>query len=1811
MEITIAEGYRCKDSRRKPTMHPGLTNPKKRSSKERLMKKWNKIFPYRRKDPNDSIIFEPPPMCIIYLWLIICLSFYMPSYADVALCWIRYVSFGCILAAIFCNYFSLMYKWYRDWQYPVLDPQNGVLDIWRMDPYLKEAIQLYCLFDGIRGSKDRRAIVSNIVQYLQGHTKESLFLWAYKKFLLYRTSESWISVPDETTQVEKMIEEAFGPNKKTEKSSDNVSYDIELTQENGEYAMLSSMDQAFEDWTSFRHSRQSAKFVNFINMIVSCGLCSAHGLTFKLGNVSLFTPTVSKKQLEAGEIFEVFYEALRGFVKGGHRVFQTGEVSAFWMESEDMTNFENQFNVIRQMKGYAITGNLLQYSKEILDEIWDDNCFEQKCNEAITLGQSILRKIGKNNTFERKFVSERVEKVQDIMSEFTQLRTRGGLRISPFAVKFFGRSGCGKSTLTNLTTNAGLVFNFGKEAAAKDRIATWADNDKFASSIRSHINAIIFDDFGNTNAKFMDFSPAYRLIQVVNNIKYLAPMADVFLKGKVALSPFFCIVSTNIWHLNSSVYSNEPESILRRFYHIDVEAKPEFCESGILNRKKVEVKFGRSNKPDVWNLSIFKYEVKNSKGIDRKNMIPVYFEGKPMTDIGIDQYLKWLQVTSKDHFAEEKKVVENQTDAPDVCKKCGFCYCSCPIDEKIVLKEESGTNLSANLGTPLPRIMKPIEKGRTRLSKVYCGIRETFQERIERWLITRAECIKEFQANASTNLALASHEICEMWNRFDFLPESLICHPVIINICLFFWKEDLRNTLIIGTCLIWSNVIVMGYLCRLLFPFLCLCGVTLNYFYVCTTVQTYRRMIAERILNCKDVIKTYLNRWEVKYGLLTVACLALLGIAVYKHYGFQLEEQTGLDPQNMEEVNKRNDQVNQWEKPEIMNVPMSAKSKSTVAKDLSNAVRTNIVGIVSDKNKITLGFYVMSNFLVVPKHFVNYHEGDIKITCYKTTKAATQHVGSHFRDKISRTVTYDLPDTDFTVCYVTSGGVFGDVRHFLPESTELPAVAAMLLTREVLNPTVSTIKTKYRGTGMIRHTGMQFVGGLYKVPQGTKGGMCMSPLLSDGKGSTILGFHLGGKGDIGGCGVLTQTQVNLAIQTLAKIDSVVLTASMGDFPLETFGKPILQDQNIHAKSATRFLPEGASCEIYGSTSGRATPHSNVCPTIISNLVEKHFGVPQKWGPPKMKGPGRYPYQVTLEHAAVPSEPLGSILVRATKCVKNTTTKIKEKLPDLFDIGPLTRVQTVSGIIGKKFIDAMNFTTSPGFPLSGSKSSLLTTLDPINYPECGLPRTFTPEVWAEFDKAIEVLKIDERPYFIWKACLKDEATKLTKDKVRVFQSAPLVLQLIVRMYFLPIVRIIQMNPIAFECAVGVNAEGLDWEELWQSAMKKGKKRVLAGDYNKYDIRMPAQVTIAAFDALIDIAEKCSGYSEEDIKIMRNVVSEIVYPVEAYNGDLIQLFGTNPSGQNLTVIINSIVNSLLLRCAFYNMYPDNDFKSECSFITYGDDVIGTVSENCPLFNHISYADYLAQHDMEFTMPDKESKPTEYMEEKDVDFLKRKCVFNSDLGRHVGLLSEESIFKRLHAHLLSKELTLAEHAATNIDSSLHDWFYYGREIFEDRKSKLENVAREADIFEYCLGFDKTYDMRVNNWRHKYLGEPIDEEEICLNIQCGDMYVSTVDYGDHCRGTAWDPFFWWEHVAADLYLILTPILWWLIYMEKVDFVFCAHPINRTWIYFLCLTTGGFRMVGQIVLLVALTFIHAVVMPRLFFRMWKCWFDIIKNTFE
>jgi hypothetical protein len=950
---------------------------------------------------------------------------------------------------------------------------------------------------------------------------------------------------------------------------------------------------------------------------------------------------------------------------------------------------------------------------------------------------------------------------------------------------------------------------------------------------------------------------------------------------------------------------------------------------------------------------------------------------------------------------------------------------------------------------------------------------------------------------ATEALLNAQHFYNTHW-IFDFivyLPDSYVNSYVYVFATMYHRRFSIleRQRFLIGVVLLtYINAITHIYLGSW---FKALAVFFLANLFIAVVVACERLMIERELLRRRSVVPSYVQ-WMRNHYLLTISGLLLTTYTCLRMWkeSRKLFTQGNLIPTSMADIKERDAEENPWAELAISPLPLSTASKTTKSEDLINVCFRNTVLVESSKF-VTRGFILTSNVLVIPYHyFVKHREagfkGDISVKCFRM---ARDKVGPNFREVLSETYSYRIPKTDFMVFYSPSSGSAANVTKFLP--IEPPGTSDARFLHKNIDGEDSVSNILFTSQ-VVRHRSLDFQGGQYKLPFDSYNGLCMSPIVSHGHGTCILGFHLAGKDKIGGAGIITQDQATLAIKYLDSLDGCIIANGSGDFPKEQYGYQVLTGQDVHRKSAARFVSPGNSLEVYGTVTGAASPASNVVDTIISPAVTEVTGVPQQWGPPRMFGKGVYPFQAALETLAHPSLSLGSFIRPAVVCYRSAFHSIKLRIPDLFEEAkPLTDVETVSGIDGRRFIDAMNMKSSPGWPFTGRKDKWIIDLNPEDYPHISRPRTFRPQIWREVERCCDIMRRGERPYFIWKACLKDEPTKLTKTKVRVFQSAPIALQLIIRKYFLPIVRIIQMNPLESECLVGANAEGPEWEQLNDFMVSKGPN-ILAGDYSKYDQRMPAQLVIAAFDVLIWIARDLCNYPHDAIVIMRGTVGEVAFPLMSFNGDLLQLFGSNPSGQNLTVVINSIANVLLMRACYYTIYPNDAteclFRNYCAIATYGDDVKGSVAPERSDFNHLSYATFLADFDIVFTMPDKESIATRYMNADEADFLKRTNRFHEDLNVNVGVLSEQSIFKRLHSHLISKDLSLEMQSAANIDSSLHDWFYYGRETFEYRKTQLLAIAHKANIVHLCRGFDVTYNQRVAKWNQKYRGVSSDNNDI-----------------------------------------------------------------------------------------------------------------------
>lgn len=811
---------------------------------------------------------------------------------------------------------------------------------------------------------------------------------------------------------------------------------------------------------------------------------------------------------------------------------------------------------------------------------------------------------------------------------------------------------------------------------------------------------------------------------------------------------------------------------------------------------------------------------------------------------------------------------------------------------------------------------------------------------------------------------------------------------------------------------------------------------------------------------------------------------AIYGVCkIWSHMRIIPEEQANLSPMSMTDIDERDAEVNPWSVPVPKKIPCTLKSKSVTHETLCQLVFNNLAFMsceIDGKLNSCDAFFPFSNVAIIPWHAWKRDELTVTFTRQDPTT-----VGANFTAYLSKSQSVRIPDTDFCLVWVPNGGDWKDLREYFPLGKINQAFATLVYKNKngerIEGPT--TLLYGQRSTAACE----KFFGCSYVLPFHTFRGLCMAPLVTRTAGPMIGGFHVGGvESSPQGCGCfISIQQLHDAISTLSNLPSVLLSKSEGDLPLKLYDVQWYESDKIHPKSPLNFLDPGTNCAVYGSCKGRAKYFSEVVTLPISDDVAEVMGVPRSWGKPKFSTAS---WRESLVYSCNPSpgvEP--SLLDKAVTdytneldrflCAKQYETLIK-------DTRPLTNMHTVCGIDGKRFIDKMPPTTSVGYPLTGPKSDYIELLDPEDFPGQACPAAIDPRFWEEVARLEKAYLDGTRAYPIFKACLKDEPTSLDKSKVRVFQASPIALQLAMRKYFLPLARLLSLFPLISECAVGINAHGPEWDQLMRHVGRFGNDTTLAGDYSKYDLRMSAQLTFAAFRVLMHMAQRC-GYTEYDIIIMSGLATDVCYPLMAYNGDLIQHYGSNPSGQNLTVYINCIVNSLLFRCGAIHILGSRfeRFTNVCALTVYGDDADSTVNPLFPEFNHIAFANFLAFRLMLFTMPNKKDLPKKYMTREESHFLKRISKELGDTGILCGALEESSIFKSLHCVVKSHAVTTMEQSISNLNGAAREFFFHGPEIYESRRLQLVEVATRHNILPLCPDLTLTFEERLELWKEKYV--------------------------------------------------------------------------------------------------------------------------------
>lgn len=591
-------------------------------------------------------------------------------------------------------------------------------------------------------------------------------------------------------------------------------------------------------------------------------------------------------------------------------------------------------------------------------------------------------------------------------------------------------------------------------------------------------------------------------------------------------------------------------------------------------------------------------------------------------------------------------------------------------------------------------------------------------------------------------------------------------------------------------------------------------------------------------------------------------------------------------------------------------------------------------------------------------------------------------------------------------------------------------------------------------------------------------GECGSPMiLSTQKGPIIGGVHVASSNCNDAFAIRISTEwLDRAHQ---HFDTLSVEASVPDLTTPT-GK--LSVQGLHEKSPFRYLQEGKAV-IYGSLyAPRRGMKSNVELTPAVPFLLDH-GYEIKYTSGLMSG--WKPWRRGLMDLTRPVCDLNASIL--DECVDSYTQDILSRISEeeLSRICVLDDHATHNGLAGVAYLNGINLNTSAGFPINQSKR-LWIEPDPSDpdFPDGHKPNAY---VQAKRDEIVSLYKRGVLYHPVMKAHLKDEPVTFAKydiGKTRIFTGAPYPWVLVVRKYLLALIAVIQNNRFIFESAPGTVAQSREWGEIRDYVTQFGEGKIVAGDYKAYDKRMPAQMMMAAFQVIINLCRASPHMDEEDIRVIMCIARDTSYPTVDYHGDLVQFYGSNPSGHPLTVIVNGIANSLYLRYCYRVLNPKqtvSTFKDHVAAMTYGDDNIMGVSDDAPWYNHTTIAGVLGAVDITYTMADKTAESVPYIHIDDASFLKRTWRYDPDFNAYVCPLEHDSIEKMLMVWVRSKATTVKQQMVGEINAATREYAFYGKKTFMKKQSMFAKLITALKLEEYVkLQPLPTYDSLVEGF-HK----------------------------------------------------------------------------------------------------------------------------------
>nr|UCW41643.1 polyprotein [Budalangi Iflavi-like virus] len=408
-------------------------------------------------------------------------------------------------------------------------------------------------------------------------------------------------------------------------------------------------------------------------------------------------------------------------------------------------------------------------------------------------------------------------------------------------------------------------------------------------------------------------------------------------------------------------------------------------------------------------------------------------------------------------------------------------------------------------------------------------------------------------------------------------------------------------------------------------------------------------------------------------------------------------------------------------------------------------------------------------------------------------------------------------------------------------------------------------------------------------------------------------------------------------------------------------------------------------------------------------------------------------------------------------------------PSILNPKRLTIEQAVTGIPGVEFYDPMRLDTSSGYPwqLEGSETTkrewILVERD--EHGEISKVELKT-KLKEEILRKEVMRKKGIIPVTMFCDTLKDERKKLSKlykpGATRVFCASPVDYTIATRQNLLHFCAAFMKKRFDVNHAVGVNAKGPEWTELFRRLTAVSVSNIVMMDYSNFGPAFNAVVAESAAEIMIRwVLKYVQGVDETEL---RALVMECINSVHIAGATVYRQFAGSPSGAAITTIINTLVNLLYLTIAWKNLcgdraktkHPDiyRVFRKYTALFAYGDDFIMSVHDDFKdLFTTNTIRDFFARYGIAATSAEKELEVIpDFVPINQASFLKRTFRKHDTRSEMVLGPLEELALNEIPKWIWQCS---DKKAATkvNVESALLEAHAYGPEYFKNFKTKLND--------------------------------------------------------------------------------------------------------------------------------------------------------------